>query len=258
MRMNRSHRRASFCLALPAVMAGVVPHSADAQPATRRPQSNADSARLAADLFFRAVADERWSVAAAMTDTTLMRFIVAERLRWQPQTTRPELTLDDFLRDDPAKPRAVAEYEFRRYRERAVLTDGDGISYEFAGVKSLLELARLSALEASARYLQAQDARENVREAARRVGCPDSVAGLSPNLRRIVGVALASDTVAYVLHEDGAPPDESDGLPRPEPMVMQLRLRGSRWTIMPGSALLRSPSSVGIVMRCDFPRRPPS
>lgn len=32
----------------------------------------ADSARLAADLFFRAVADEKWDVAAAMTDTTPM------------------------------------------------------------------------------------------------------------------------------------------------------------------------------------------
>ena len=253
--MNRSHRYASFFLALALATAR---HTARGQQSTRRPQSNADTVRLAADLFFRAVADERWNVAAAMTDTTLMRFIVAQRLRWQPQTTRPELTLEDFLRDDPAKPPAVAEYEFRRYRERAVLTDGDGISYEFAGVKSLLDLANLSAIEASARYIQAQDVREQVREAARRAGCADSVAGLSPNLRHIVSVALASDTVAYVLHEDGTPPDESDGLPRPEPMVMQLRLRGSRWTIIPGSALLRSPSTVGIAVRCDSPHRPSS
>jgi len=251
--MNRSNRYAFVFLALSLTTAC---HTADAQPSARRPQANADSVRLAADLFFRAVADERWTAAAAMTDTTLMRFIVAQRLRWQPQTTRPELTLEDFLRDDPSKPRAVAESEFRRYRERAVLTDGDGISYEFAGVKSLLDLARLSTLEASARYLQAQDVREQVRESARRAGCADSAARSPANLRRIVGVALASDTVAYVLHEDGAPPDESDGLPHAEPMVMQLRLRGSRWTIIPGSGLLRSPSTVGMAVRCDPSHRP--
>lgn len=226
-----------------------------AQAPSREPQAHADTVRLAADLFFRAVADERWNVAAAMTDTTLMRFIVAQRLRWQPQTTRAELTLEDFMRDDPSKPRAVAEAELRRYRERALLTDGDGISSEFAGVKSLLELARLSTLEATARFIQAQDVREQVRDAARRAGCPDSVEQPTANLRHIVGVALTSDSVAYVLHEDGTPHDEAGGLPRPEPMVMQLRLRDARWIIIPGAALLRAPSGIGVVIRCDSPHR---
>jgi hypothetical protein len=76
------------------------------------------------------------------------------------------------------------------------------------------------------------------------------------SLRRIVGVALASDTVAYVLHEDGTPREETDGLPRLEPMVMQLRLRGKTWTILPGSALLRSPVAIAIAMQCGTVRRP--
>ena len=75
-------------------------------------------------------------------------------------------------------------------------------------------------------------------------------------LRRIVGVALGSDTVAYVLHEEQAPRDEGDGLPRLEPMVMQLRLRGTRWTVIPGSALLRPPVSLGTPLPCDSLRRP--
>jgi hypothetical protein len=36
---------------------------------------------------------------------------------------------------------------------------------------------------------------------------------------------------------------------------MQLRLRGDRWTIIPGSALLRSPVSLG-APPCENPRRP--
>jgi len=194
----------------------------DAQSPTRRPQSSPDSARLAADLFFRAVADERWTTAAAMMDTTLMRFIVAQRLRWQPQGTRPELTLEE----------------------------------EFADVKSPLELARLSTLEATERYLRAQDLRQQVRIAARRAGCSDSIDRPPVTLRHIVGVAMASDTVAYVLHEESSPPDEGDGLPRLEPMILQLRLRGAHWTIVPGSALLRSPMAAGVAVRCDSLRRP--
>ena len=229
---------------------------ARAQSPARRPQSSPDSVRLAADLFFRAVADERWQAAAAMVDTTLMRFIVAQRLRWQQQIARPDLTIDDFMRDDPAKPRVVAEYELKRYRDRSLSVDGDVLSYEFAGIKSLLELARLTSAEATARYLQAQDARTQLREAARRAGCPDSVSRVPASLRRIVGVALVSDTVAYVLHEDGTPREETDGLPRLEPMIMQLRLRGKTWTIIPGSALLRSPVSIAISFQCGTGRRP--
>lgn len=202
---------------------------AAAQP-SRRPQSTADTVRLAADVFFRAVADERWQSAAAMMDTTLMRFIVAQRLRWQPQIAS-------------------------RGREYATLSGGDALSYEFAGVLSLLDLAKLSSLEATARYLQAQDPRVQLREAARRAGCADSAARIPASLRRIVGVALASDTVAFVLHEEQAPRDEADGLPRLEPMVMQLRLRDAHWTIIPGSALLRSAAPLGIPP-CDSPRRP--
>lgn len=244
--------RLAVCLAM--IAAAAVP--ANAQSAARRPQSNPDTVRLAADLFLRAVADERWQVAAAMVDTTLMRFIVAQRIRWQRQVTPPDLTLDDFMRVDPSKPRAVAEYELKRYHERASPTDGDAISAEFAGTRSLLDLSRLSSLEATSRYLQAQDPRVQMREAARHAGCGDSVSRGPAGLRRIVGVALTADSIAYVLHENGAPRDETDGLPRLEPMVMQLRLRGKSWTIIPGSALLRLPNSVGTPIQCDSPRRP--
>lgn len=245
-------RRFALCGLM--IATAVVP--TNAQSAPRRPQSNPDTVRLAADLFLRAVADERWQVAAAMVDTAFMRFIVGQRLRWQRQVTPADLTIDDFMRSDPAKPRAVAEYELKRYRERTSPTDGDAISAEFAGTKSLLELSRLSSHEATSRYLQAQDARLQMREAARRAGCADSVSHGPAGLRRIVGVAFAADSIAYVLHEDGAPRDETDGLPRTEPMVMQLRLRGKSWTIIPGSALLRSPNSVGMSVQCDSPRRP--
>lgn len=223
------HPGRRWTVAFALLILSLAPEAARAQ--ARRAQSSIDTVRLAADVFFRSVADERWQTAAAMVDTTLMRFVVAQRLRWQPQIAS-------------------------RGRERPTLSGGDALSYEFAGIQSLLDLANLSSLEATARYLQAQDARVQLREAARRAGCPDSAARAPASLRRIVGVALANDTVAYVLHEEQAPRDEADGLPRLEPMVMQLRLRGTRWTIIPGSALLRPPASLGMPLPCDNPRRP--
>src|SRR3982751_51873 len=74
--------RLRFALAGLVVMAATRPTSGQ-QP--RLPPSSPDTVRLAADMFFRAVADERWQTAAAMMDTTLMQFVVAQRLRWQPQ-----------------------------------------------------------------------------------------------------------------------------------------------------------------------------
>ena len=238
------------------VFAAVPPHASVAQSSMRRPQSNADTVRLTADVFLRAVADERWQVAATMLDTNIVRAIVGQRLRWQRQLPPIDLTIEEFLRDDPAKPRVVAEYELKRYRERSSPTDSEAIALEFSGIRSLRELSRLSALEATSRYLQAQDVRVQLRELARRGGCADSTARSPASIRRIVGVALTSDSLAYVLHEDATPRDESDGLPRLEPMVLQLRRRAGRWVITPGGALLHTPRTVASWLSCDSPRRP--
>jgi hypothetical protein len=234
---------------------------AAAQSATSRARSSADSVRLVADLFFRAVADERWEVAAAMVDTTLVRHMVSQRLRWRGQTPPQvdRLTIEDFLRDDPAKPRAVAEYELKRYREQMARVDEDFVSREFAGVKTLTDLARLSSLEATSRYLQAQDLRVQMREAARRAGCGDSTNRGPITFHRILGVAVSADTAAFVLHEDGVFPGEAERtIPRLDPMVMQLRLRRGTWRILPTMTLLRAAGSAIMAVQCDSSSRRPA
>src|SRR5688500_17840635 len=87
------------------------------QPPPRRAHVSPDSARQVADLFFRAVADEQWDAAAAFVDTTAVRRMVLERMRWRrSEPTAREMTIEDFMRDDPQKPRVVAEYELKRWR----------------------------------------------------------------------------------------------------------------------------------------------
>ena len=225
-----------------------------AQGSARRALVHADSARHVADLFFRAVADERWDVAAGLTDTMVVQRMVRDRLRWRRQEPAPpEMTIEDFMRDDPNKPRVVAEYEFKRYRERAAQFAGDPITYEFARVKSVDELARLSAREATARYIEAQDVRASVREMARRAGCADSAFGGGYALHRILAAALANDTVAFVLHTAGFL-DDGFG-PGMEPMVMELRLRDTSWRIRPGYGLLRRTNTAVGWVGCDSTRR---
>jgi hypothetical protein len=259
MRDRVCHTGGAVAVALASLFA--VHDVASAQARARRPQASADSVRLAADLFFRAVADERWETAAAMMDTIIVKHIVNQRLRWRsaaaPQTR--ELAIDDFMRDDPNKPRVVAEYELKRYREQMATLDFGFIAHEFAGVRTLTELSRLSALEATSRYLQAQDSRVQSREAARRSGCPGSYSGGPPPIHRILGVALPADTVAYVLHDDGLfSAMEEPPMPHAEPMVLQLRLRGDLWQILPSVSVLRRLGSAVMSVRCDSAgQRPP-
>jgi hypothetical protein len=210
---------------------------------------------LAADLFFRAVADERWEVAASMVDTVAIRRLVAEHVRNPPERLRREMTVDDFIRMDSTKPRIVAEYELKRYREQTARFDvGSMLAYEFFGVRSIDDLRALSTLEASARYLQAQDNRTQIREQARKSGCAMNVSALMPPVafHRIIAVALANDTIAYVLHDDGMFGTRVDRGSPINPTVMQLRLRAQTWRVYPAPGLLGLTGSIGFgAVQCD-------
>jgi hypothetical protein len=203
---------------------------------TRRPQAHADSVRLVVDLYFRAVADERWDAAAAFVDTTAVRRLVAEQLRRPPRAMRREMTIEDFMQDDPNKPRVVAEYQLKQYQKSAARFDPGGmLAYEFAGIRSI-----------------------EMREQVRLSGCGDTTAatGSGPfSIRRIVATAVASDTAAYVLYEDGMFASMDPAYPG-EPSVLILRWRGSAWKIHPSSLRSRS-MSFGVSTVCDSTQRKP-
>jgi len=258
---GRAHLRAiTGVLTLVAALLGAAHKPVLAQAGTRRPQSSADSARLVADLFFRAVADERWPVAASMVDTGVIRRVVAERWRWRSAAPAADtLSVDYFMRFDPGKPRVVAEYELKRYREQMSKVEANPMMHEFAGVRSMEELRSLSALEATARFLQAQDERIQLREQMRAAGCPDSLARMPAfEIHRIVGATLSNDTVAYVLHYEARMEDQPGGGFVFDPMVMQLRLRRDGWRIIPSYGLLRRMNSGLVGVECPNARgRPP-
>jgi len=222
----------------------------------RRAAANADSARLTADLFFRAVADEKWEAAAALLDTTTLRRMIAQQLRQRPDFTRREMTVDDFMRGDSTKPREVAEYELKRFREQMSRFDaGERFSREYYGVRSAEQLRSLTTVQAGARYLKAKDQRVQVRELLKQSGCADSTFTMPFSVHRILATALANDSVAYVLHDDGNAATSRSGYSE-FPSVMALRFRGGRWVIEPTPAFM---GPGGVVMSgegpCDSTRR---
>src|SRR5690349_17571194 len=90
---NRFRQVAALTLGLALTALGA--HRLAAQ--ARRAVSSPDSARLVADLFFRAIADEKWEAAAGLLDTAAIRRMVAEQLGQHPERNRREMTVEDFM-----------------------------------------------------------------------------------------------------------------------------------------------------------------
>ena len=200
-------RAAGAVLAVSSVITTAVAAQPPRSQATARTsRANADSARLVADRFFRAAADE--------------------------------------------------QYELKRYQEQVAKFDiGSMLSYQFSGVRTVEELRQLTPVQAAVRFLQAQDLRVQVRERARQSGCGDlQSTGVMPPFafHRIIATALASDTVAYVLHDDGMFTSGWEGAGPLDPMVMQLRWRGGAWLIVPSRMLLgRTGTGFAMQTSCD-------
>ena len=231
--------------------------SASVIPAQRpRPAVvSADSARLVADLFFRAVADEKWDAAARFVDTIPVKRKVALSVRSARSAMPSFMAIEEIMQLDPKMPREVAEYQLKQARDRATnFNPAEFITYEFADVNSIRELEGLSALDATARHLQALDSRWALRKSIAASGCGSPDAGPLPApIHKILAAALGSDSVAYVLHESREfemPPDSTMDLYW-EPMVMRLRLGPQGWRIVPSRTMLSPMNSFIGQVTCD-------
>ena len=221
----------------------------------RRPQATADSARLVADLFFRAVADEKWEVAAKLVDTVAIKRQVVEQVASARSSMPYFPTIEEIMEHDPQMPREVAEYQLKLSRDRAKsFNPAQFIEYEFARVTSIRELESLSALDATARRLQALDSRWMLRKKRVESGCGGLNDPLPAPIHQILAVTLGSDSVAYVLHEEGGFERSPEAETLLDPMVMRLRLGPHGWRIVPTRALLSRMNSFVSHVSCDSTR----
>lgn len=219
-------------------------------------ESTEAAVRAVVDSFFADVAVERWDAAAALLDMSRFEPFFKQRLREVRSSIRvPDLTADELMARDSTMPRAVAEWQAEKVKEsRSSMPFGD-YSYEFAGITSQHELLTLSPTDAAARWLAAQDERTQMRESMRRAGCPlSAMLGALPRPNdRVLAIAFAGDSAAYVVHVDDRLPSVPDQL-MPNERVMALRRTGATWRITPQRDLLH-PANFGFAS-VECARRP--
>src|SRR5512143_1397873 len=196
--------------------------------------------RAVVDSFFTDVAAERWDAAAARLDLQRFEPFFKQELRnVRSEVRMPDPTPEQLMAQDSTMPRAVAEWEVARMKSaRASRPFGD-YSYEFAGVTTQHALLELSLADAAARWLAARDLRTQLRESARRQGCPlESILDASPPSKHtVLGVLLTDDSTAYVIHSDDRF-REAPGSLMPTSRLLIAHRAGATWRIAPQRDLL--------------------
>jgi hypothetical protein len=118
------------------------------------------AAAAVVDSFFRARAESRWHDAARLLDLEGFAAWRDQQVEFarRPRTGVRRLTATFFLAHDPKMPRAVAEYQAKRYNEQAA-SPPNWVMYDYARVRSWDELAALPPEEAAARWIEGHDVR---------------------------------------------------------------------------------------------------
>lgn len=179
----------------------LLPVAAGAQRAAPR-DTSADAAARA---YFAALTEARWIDAArllvlAPVDSQRAGLLEAAR---DLGIRRPRVP-EDFFGTDSTMPREVAEW-FAKQADRYEHVEDDFVSAVFANVRDTTELARLSLLEAAARWLEARDPRYHHLRSMAMCGdvavLPDSIRRALQPRYEVMGLVHRPDT-AWVMHRD--------------------------------------------------------
>ncbi|HEU4994535.1 MAG TPA: hypothetical protein VFT29_06930 [Gemmatimonadaceae bacterium] len=227
------------------VAAALVPGVAGAQrPVPRQaPSPPAQVVRI----FFDALVHERFVEAARLIDVDPLersRRAMLDNLRHPVRYPRP--TLEDFMRSNPEKPRAVAEYELAQ-AQLAQDRQPDYLSFEFANVHDTVTLAQMSPLETGARderYLM-RSAMEHSPECASTVPLAQAFDSLRRATTRepgaqVLGTITAGDTSYVVFRHPHILGDaELDDVAGARPSVLTLVRKNATWIIQPDEQSMR-------------------
>jgi hypothetical protein len=200
--------------------------------------------RAVVDSFFAAVAREQWDSAAALIDLHAFEPFFKQQVSFsRAQLPQPDPTVEELMARDSTMPRAVAEWQIAQMK-KAVAGRGFGdYSYEFAGITAQHALLSLTVPDATARWLAAQDRRTQIRDIWRRQGCAltSQPPMFGADKHTVLGIALADDSTAYVVHNDDMFRGDPANLMGSERVLVVHRSRGV-WRIVPRRDLLRDPN----------------
>lgn len=205
-------------------------------PAQAHAQSGSPEAT--ASQFLDAVAASRWDQAARLLDQQAFEQVLDDFVSRTGRSEDRRLpTVEDLRRQDPSMPREVAEWQLRQMRE-AERRYADPTPFEFARVRSVAELRRLSPREAAARWLEARDPRYAIRQQLEAMRCPVSSADEIPVPdRRVLGAVMEGSDVAYAVYREnvqfGGGPSAGGDIG-----VIELHRDRGGWVISPRGDLL--------------------
>jgi hypothetical protein len=164
----------------------------------------AEAAEAVVRTAFAEIEAMRWdAVASLVHPETLERF-----REWQidiARTSEHQLDEGTLAREPELPPEVAAWFDAQRKKQEEYWEEyGPRLSHTFAGIEKFEELESLSATELFARYLQAQDPREQALRQARREGKEISIAGIEKELmveqRVVVGSVMEDDSTAQVIY----------------------------------------------------------
>ncbi|MEZ4586554.1 MAG: hypothetical protein R2909_09170 [Gemmatimonadales bacterium] len=188
--------------------------------------------------FLDAVATRRWDQAARLLDQRAFEEVLDDFVSRAGRSDDRRLpTVEDLRRQDPSMPRDVAEWQIRQMRE-AEQRYADPTPFEFAGVRTVAELRRLSPREAAARWLEARDPRYAIRQQLEAMRCPTtSMEQIPVPDRRVLGAVLDGEGVAYAVYRENV---EFGGGPSAGGDIGVIELHRDRgaWVVIPRGDLL--------------------
>ncbi len=222
--------------------------------ATQTPQPAAPEA--AAQALFAAVSESRWLDAARLVHPeALTRFREQKLTQMHSYRQAKPMTAEDYRRQEPEMPEAVAEYMVKRINE-AIKKPNSRITYEFAGVSSVAEFEKLSAEEVMARWFQAQDPAYKLEQAIRESGRelpPEAATQTPPRIERtILGTTPGqqADSVAYVVHRTTWLHGE-ERAPHAPLGVLVVRRTAAGWRVDPTQSSGQDPFSMDFAIGFD-------
>jgi hypothetical protein len=188
--------------------------------------------------FLAALEHSDWAAAAERVHRSLL-------LEWyESRVASPDIplklepvTVDTFRRLDPEMPDMVAAYMADRHNRQSQHNE-EGLSWEFANIRTREELRRLDSRQAMACYLEALDSRYQVRRAGKRRRVAESIIEqMTTQLgvhRTVVGSVAGSDgETSYVVVKESPYAETENQRQRDKTYVVLVQRQHDDWALHP-------------------------
>ena len=208
--------------------------------------SDVTAAQAVGTAFLKAVEAADWKAAAGFLDVVPLDHYRLERIDAVRRMRRGySITVEQLMKSDTLMPRAVAEYQVQRMKDRS--HDFNFLEMEF-GIADADSLAAMSASVVAQHWLEVHDRRWALRAAFKRSHCPMPPAdSLPPAHFRILGTVV-DGSAAYLLYQrDDDPPIDLDQVRSFGPSMLYLRHGLDGWWVLPRlTAGMNMVSGIGV------------